>query len=267
MRRLLPVVAAFTVLAWAEEAWAQAGPETLKARGRRWRAQMDGDMSSDNLGLAGTDFDLSSDANLDEDEPDINDIGLIFGMGSIGRINLQYWWGEFQGSDTLTRDIFFGGSIFNSGVQLDTKVEWKVWSVLFEYMMPGPGLMGASMLYGQAGFKQISMEAELVGGGVGAESDFEGLCPAVGFRGSMMLSTWITLEAEVNGFFMKSLSGGIEGTMWDVSVSAVAKLGPAYGGVGYRILTMDATDDDADVEKFEVDIEIKGIFIEVGVKF
>jgi hypothetical protein len=269
MTKVTAAIVLLVTLAWAQELYAQGRgpkPESVSARARRWRAEIDGSFRADDLGVAGTSLSIADDMGLDE-QADINDIGLSFNAGGVGKINLQYWWGAFEGDTTLTNTANFAGLTYPAGSVVSSQFDWKVWTLVFEYAVPGPGLGAGSTLLAQAGFKYVSLIAEFDSPGLSAEAKFKGISPCIGFRGGMQLSTWLTLEGEVNGFFIKSVNGGVDGTMWDLSVSAQAKFTLLYGAVGYRLLKMDASDTKSNVDTIESKLDIQGIFFEVGVKF
>jgi hypothetical protein len=266
MRLVLPAAAVVFVFSFATEAIALQQGESLRARVRRWQADISGDIEVDDLGVSGTSVDLES---LDYDKAGLNDIGVIAPIPGLGRMFIQYWWGEFEGAATLGNDIVFAGNTYTAGSPLGTKFEWKAWSLLYEYPLSGAGLglgMG-SQLYGQGGFKYIRSKVEIDSGGVGASAEFKGLSPAIGFRGTMALMQWLYVEAEVNGFFARSFTGGVSGTLLDGTVGVFGKFSFAYGGVGMRWFQLKANDSRSDVEDFDTDLEIKGMFFEVGVKF
>ena len=268
MRLVLPAVAVAFVLSFAAEAVAQqqGGGEALRGRVRRWQAKLTGEIEVDDLGIPGTSVDLEA---LDYEEANLNDIGVIAPIPGLGKMFIQYWWGEFDGAATLGNDITFAGTTFTAGTPLNTKFGGKAWSFLYEHPLSGAGLgRGAgSQLFGQGGFKYLRAKVEIDSGGVGGSAEFKGLSPAIGFRGQMALMQWLYVEAEVNGFFARSFTGGVSGTLLDGTVGVFAKWSFAYGGVGMRWYQLKANDSRSDVEDFDTDLEIKGMFFEVGVKF
>ena len=266
MRKLLPALAVAAVFSYAHDLFAQA-PETFRARGRLWRATIDGTIQADDLGIGGTGIDLSSDLSQD-DQINIDDITAIITLRGFGKINAQYWWGKWDADTVIPNNFTYAGANYTAGTLVSSKLDWQVWTFVFEYAVPGPGLTGgSSSLFAQGGFRYLGMEATISDAGQSNSARLKGLCPCLGFRGSMGLSQWLTVEAETNGSFVRSLSGGIDGTMWDASVALTAKFTMLYGGVGYRLLKMDMNDNRSNVDLFRASLEIKGIFFEVGIKF
>lgn len=261
MARSIPVVA--LVLLAAAQGWAQ---DTLGARLRQWRAEIEGDFQADDNLVPGSDINLHSQLNL-EDEADMTDIGVLFGLPGIGRINFQYFFGEFDGDATLSNDITFGGTTFVGGTNVSSSMEWKVMTIMIESGVPGAGLTGATTGMG-IGIKYFDFDLEISGSGVAEKGNVKGIVPVVGARARYPLTAFLFLEAELNGLFISSIaSGGIEATILDASVALQAGWKSFYGGVGWRVFQMAGKDDRADVDEIEVDIELQGFFFEAGIRF
>ncbi len=267
MRKLLPALTIAVVFSYAHDLLAQAPESSYRVRGRSWRAEIDGTIDADNLGIDGTGIDLSGDLAQD-DTLNINDISGMVNLRGVGKINVQYWWGKWDADVVIPTTFTWAGSSYTAGSQVSSELDWQVWTFVFEYAVPGPGLTGGtSSLAAQGGFRYLGMEATISDAGQSNSARLKGLCPCIGFRGSMQLAQWLTIEAETNGSFVRSLSGGIDGTMWDVAVGVTAKFSMVYGGVGYRIIKMDMNDNRSNVDLFTASLEVKGLFFEVGLKF
>src|SRR5688572_25697696 len=147
----LPALAAMLVLTagFGAEAFAQDGMLVLKAR--RWQAEMDGTLQVDDDGIAGTEIDFQDTFGI-EDKEDFNELHLTIGF--LGKMNLQYLTGKFEGSDTVTQDVRFGDVVFTVGTEVDTKVEFDLYTALWQIGVTLPVFPGVSVgLGGQVGIK------------------------------------------------------------------------------------------------------------------
>lgn len=265
MKRRVLVVLPVLLAAFAAEAAAQ---ENISARARRWRTLIDGDFRADDNSLPGSSVDLRDSLDL-EDEVDIDDFGAALPFPSLGRINVQYWTGSYEGDSILTQSVNFAGTTFGLGTPVETELEWQVGTFLFEYAPGGTSLLGmGGNVTMQFGAKHLRVKATMESAGGSEEFEVEGFIPVVGFRSRFGLASFLQFEIEANFLPLETYEiQGISGTMYDGSVTALATFSSLHAGLGYRWFQLDIKDDRTDVDSSEADLEIKGFFAEAGIRF
>jgi hypothetical protein len=264
---LLRIGVAAAVLSFAGEAWAQA--EQLMGRYRRWRAELDGDFRSSDNGLAGSEVDVHGNADLSE-EQDLNELAAKLVLPMVGQVNLQYFFGAFEGDSTLSTDVTFGTAAFTAGTPVEAETEWKIWSILWEYG-PGGGPAQGNPMTGfalQAGFKYVDIHLELASAALSEDATVKGWLPAFGVHYRQAVMRWAAVEIEVNSLFTDLFSyGGLDGTYLDAAVQVQVVYSGFYAGIGHRWFRIDVTDDKTDADETAADLKLDGFFIEVGIKY
>ena len=263
MRKSTAAAALILGLSFAADAWAQG--EGLGVRARRWRSRIDGDFQADNSLLAGTNFDLRATADMDE-EIDINDFGASFAFPGLGKVNLQFWEGSFWGETTLGQDVVLDGTTFTGGTPVDTTLDCKVGSILFEYSSRPPAMFAGNAFAFQTGLKSINIKGEFESALDRQESAVKGYLPALGMHGRITVGQYLSVEVEANALFAEAFEmSGLSGTFYDAAVSGQFTMSGFYAGLGYRWFRIEA-EDERGGDKTQVDASIQGAFLEIGYK-
>jgi hypothetical protein len=270
MRFATAPAALLLALAFASEAGAQQSSglgQGIGAHARRWAAKMDGDITVDNNGTTGTGMDVHSDLGLTESE-NLNDIGLTFTFPMLGHVNLQYFWGDYQAVSTPSQNLTYAGTTFAAGTPITTDLGFKVWSLLFEQPMPGPAAFGLGSFTLEGGFKFIRIDTEITDGVQTQSAALNGFFPVLGVHAKVPFSKLIAVEMDLNGIFLSGIAGGgFDGTFWDSAVTLQATVSYFYAGVGYRWFKLNVTDKNGTIDRFDASLNVKGFFLEVGLKF
>jgi hypothetical protein len=243
----------------------------LGARYRHWQPEIEGDMEAadDNIGGSSLETDM---LGMDEKEQ-ANDISVwLPNLPFLGQMHVQYFTVTWEGDGVAESAFNFSGSSFLGGTATDTEQEWQVWTILWEYGggMPLGGM--ASGFSGQAGLKNIRLDTKIEGTGLGGEpvSDEAGMAfysPVFGVAFTFPLLSFLALNIEANGTKLLGYSD-VEGTLIDAAGALHVRISSFWLGVGYRWILFDVEDDSPkSADKFEMDVELKGIFFEGGVRF
>jgi hypothetical protein len=186
--RTLPVTTALGILltASAGPAWAQ--DDNVGFRYRMWQAGIDGEIRADDGGLFGDAIDIHQTLDVDQDVM-INNVGGWVGFPRAGRIIVDYWWGEFEGEESLDRSFTFAGRTFNVGENVEAEFDWRILTAVYEFGFNVP--LGSDVLA-----LRLGLRVGIKGGALdvtirsltGEESsDIEGGIPVVGGSAELFL--------------------------------------------------------------------------------
>jgi hypothetical protein len=96
-----------------------------------WQPGLDGNITSDHLGVIGSRVDLTSDLSLESAR--FHDFRLVIHPGKQHRIKVQYTPVAFKGTGVLSRDITFAGIVYPIALPVESQLDWKVFRVGYEY--------------------------------------------------------------------------------------------------------------------------------------
>jgi hypothetical protein len=96
-----------------------------------WQPNLDGSVSSDQLGLIGSRVDLTSDLSLERARFD--DFRFVIRPAKKHRIKVEYTPVAFTGTGVLSREITFAGKVYPISLPVDSTLNWKVLRVGYEY--------------------------------------------------------------------------------------------------------------------------------------
>lgn len=96
-----------------------------------WQPNLDGNVSSDKLGLIGSQVDLTGDLSLTHARFD--DFRFVIHPAKKHRIKVEYTPIAFTGSGVLSRDITFAGKVYPISLPVDSTLNWKVLRAGYEY--------------------------------------------------------------------------------------------------------------------------------------
>jgi hypothetical protein len=259
-------LAAAVLIAWGgAEAAAQDSMIALKAR--RWQAEIEGTIQVDDDSLSGSEIDFEDTFGV-TDEEDINELHLT--LGFLGRLNLQYLKGKFEGSETLTADIRFGDIVFTVGNRVDAEVELEAYTAIWQIggripLFKGMDL-GVGGIVGAKYFEIFASARDQFGNE--EEVDLQAPFPVIGAYAGLNFSRFATLEFQAHGIKVpSSLDLGGEGLFFDATIALDVKVGFVFAGVGYRIMHLDLDYDEGGDSEAHADFEIKGLFFEAGIAF
>jgi hypothetical protein len=140
-------VAAASMLLWlaaALPASAQYGRPTMSdpAVGEKyhveasygfWRPDLEATISSEQLGIVGTEIDVKSDLGYTDSA--IRQFRLVLRPGKKHKFRVEYIPIKFESEEDtfLKRTIVFNGIEYNAGLPIQTQFEWDTWRLGYEY--------------------------------------------------------------------------------------------------------------------------------------
>jgi len=265
MKSVSAVIAFLVACGWGLDAFAQDGMIAVKVR--RWQAEIQGEIKVDDSGFEGTNIDVDDTFGFDDKE-DFDELHITMGLPLLGRFNYQFLRGEYEGTRTLSADITFAGTTFTASTQIDAMLEFQVHTLLWQFGASTPGVIGADVgAGGIAGIKYFDIRGTVDDAFGNSESvEIKAPLPVFGAYVNFNLAKFLSVNAQVHGIkFPDSWNIGLVGIFYDATVSVDLKLSMLYAGVGYRLMKLNVQYEDG--TDADVDLDITGMFFEVGASF
>ena len=196
-------------------------------------------------------------------------MSVWFGFSGAGRIFVDWLDGTYEGDKILPSDVTFAGTTFVAGSNVHTKLEWRAITGLYLFdmpMSPDAGFAKLDLSFG-AGVKFLRLNGRLTTPGLDESGTFKAPFPVVAGAARLTLGDHLAVELEAHGMHVESWEGVATGTLYDVSLSAQFRYEAFFGGIGYRWIGLEIEDERTDIDKVQADLELMGIFGEVGVTF
>jgi hypothetical protein len=261
MRTILSVLA---VLAAAAPAAAQ--DETVGARWREWFVNINGRIQGQGELVPSSDINLTETLGLDDQENG-HEIQLYVQLPVLGRIYAGYWWVDFDGTETLERDITFGDVTFTASTTVDTTLELDMYYLTYEFMFPGIPLGGDTVRLDvgvQVGVRALLLDASIDSALLVAEDDGAVGTPIIGARGALQVTPFLRAELELAGMTIRYGDSSMKYV--EAFGEIVGQLGPVFAGVGYKYCSLDFDDESGDVD-LEAEVRLDGVYLTAGVRF
>lgn len=264
------IICATVLLATALPVAAQDQADKLVGgRYRLWQTDLEGEIRADDAGLIGIDIRLDRDLDLDTDVV-MNNLGAWVCIPLLGRVVVDYWFGQFEGEEMLTRDITYAGQTFGVGQNVETTLDWRVLTAMFEYSfrVPFSGSMLGLRVGARAGFKVLFLEAQIDSALTEKRTaDLKGGTPVLGVAAELYFATYFSALIEIDGLSAASFGGGFSGHLFDYSLVVRGGYKGFFAGVGFRAVDIVIEDDRSNVEVIEGNVRISGFFVEAGFRY
>lgn len=259
-------VAVAILIAWGgAEAAAQDSLVSMKAR--RWTAEIEGTIQVDDNNTSGSVIDFEDTFGV-TDEEDFDELHLTIGF--LGRLNLQVLKGSFEGSETMTADIQFGDIVFTLGTRVDAEMEFEVYTAIWQIGGTIPLFKGVGLgVGGILGVKYLEIVASAEDTfGNSEEAEVQAPFPVIGGYVGLSVTRFVSLEFQIHGLKIpSSWDLGGEALFFDATVALDVRVSFVFAGVGYRLMHLDIDYDEDEESEAHVDLDMTGLFFEVGVAF
>lgn len=239
------------------------GDELVQLRGKAWFARMSGHLEADGT-TRGSRLSINSDVDMGG-TVDIPEVEASVNVPYLGRFYAGWWRYNNSADATLDRTISFADHTFNVGTSIHTSLELNVAYLTYEYAFPKISIgVGQLELGLELGLRFLSGDATLTDAGETAES--RGTLPALvlGGRAIYQILPWLRGEVEAVGI---KISIDKESVSYvETYAEIVAQPLPwLFGGVGYKYMEM--TYGYSARLKFDLDLQLSGVYLTVGVRF
>ena len=228
----------------------------IGVRGYYWLPDVSGNVKADVTGIPGNNLDLKSDLGFDDEN--YAAVEAFAGLGS-HHLSLSYYRVDYSGTNTLTKDINFGGKTFDANFQLNSSLEYDVYDLMYQYdLLDLENIMAGFSLGFVAKVKYFDGNVGIESTTASASVDFSVPIPMVG------LSLHVGILADL--LELRVLATGIsygDGTvldgMADISFTPFPLI-DIHGG--YRVFEIDVDADDV-----EFNYDTSGPYVAVTVSF
>lgn len=200
---LLPCAAPVAALAqFAAPSYVPGGPNpatgeryNVEASAGMWFPTVSAIVSSESLGLIGSEIDLVNDLGVVNQ--DFTDFRLVLRPGRKHKLRFQFTPIKYETEATIGRDLVFNGIVFPIRLKVTSLLEWKAWRFGYEY----------DFIYRDRGFLGLILEAkytdvrvELTNPLTTEFSEASAPIPAVGLIGRGYLARNLSITGEFTGF-------------------------------------------------------------------
>jgi len=215
--------------------------------GSIWNPGLTGIISSQRLGIIGSNVDFVEDLGFEQTS--FKDIRIVLRPSKKSRFRIQYTPIEYQAETTLKRDLVFNGQTFPVSLPLQSELDWKVWRFGYEY----------DVFYHERGFvgvlfegRYTQMTAALSSPLRSESTEVSAPLPSIGVVGRAYPIPEVAVNFEVSMFRVPGDAiPDVEANYYDWDIYGTINVHPKVGiQVGWRRMTsfLVVNDDNADVK-------------------
>lgn len=233
----------------------------VELSGGMWNPKIEAILSSEGLGIPGSDIDLKTDLGFLDKK--FYDVRAVLRPARKHKFRVSFVPIKYEAESTLKRTIVFNGISYNVGLPVNSMLDFKAWRFGYEY----------DFIYRDRGFVGFILEAKYTDITASLQSplnsDFASAkapVPAVGLIMRGYLAANVALTGELTGI---KLPGNIEkldgntGEYWDLDLYATLNFSDNFGVQGgYRRMSLEYRVD----EDFG-DLKLKGLYVNGVVRF
>jgi hypothetical protein len=231
----------------------------VELSGTIWNPDLQGVISSQRLGIIGSDVDFIDDLGFKRTR--FKDMRIVLRPGRKSRFRIQYTPVTYTAETNLKRDIIFNGQKFPLNLPLQSQFDWKVWRFGYEY----------DVIYRERGFigvllegRYTQMTAELASPLMSEFTKVKAPLPAIGLVGRAYVLPEVAVNFEVSMFRVpEGAIPDIEANYYDWDIHGTFNLHRHVGlQVGWRRMTNFLT-----VEEDTGDVKFQGLWFGGAIRY
>jgi hypothetical protein len=219
----------------------------FEVAGTIWNPNVSGIVSSQRLGILGSNVDFVDDLGFERSS--FKDLRIVLRPSKKSRFRIQYTPIEYTAETNLKRELVFNGQKFPLALPVQSEFDWKVWRLGYEY----------DFLYRERWFVGVlvegritQMKAELASPLQTEFTEVRAPLPALGFVGRAYPIPELAINFEMSMFRVPSETfPDVEANYYDWNIHGTFNVNRYVGlQVGWRRLTnfLVVEDDSADVK-------------------
>ena len=213
-------------------------------------------VSSESLGIVGSKIDAVTD--LDFQNKTFKDIRVILRPSKKFKFRFGYTPIEYDAETTLERSIVFNGQVYQVGLPVNSRFEWKDWRFGLEY----------DFVYGSRGYlgfiaeaKYTDVEVDLTSPITSEFTNASAPIPTIGVGGRVYVAKNVAITGELTG--LKFNVSDNEGTYVNFDLFGTVNFTNNFGvQAGYRDLKVDYV-----IDLDSGDLRLKGFTLGGVVRF
>lgn len=235
---------------------------TIELAGGFWAPSVQAVISSESLGIPGTDIDFVNDLGIvDERFPEFR---VVLRPARKHKFRLGYVPIKYEAESTLRRNVIFNGIVFPVALPVRSTLDWKAWRFGYEW----------DFIYRDRGFLGLVLEAKYTDVTAQLENllttefaSAKAPIPAIGVIGRGYLFPNVSVTGEFTGFRLPGNIADLDeddtGSYYDFDIYGTLNFTDNVGvSAGFRRLTVNyRIDDDFG------DLELKGLYVQGVVRF
>lgn len=209
-------------------------------------------VSSESLGIQGTDIDFVTDLGIEEKR--FRELRLVLRPAKKHKFRLQYVPIEYTASPVLQRDIVFNGIRYRVGLPVDASLTWKAWRLGYEYDFVSRDRWFIGFIV-EAKYTEVEVELESL---IATEfARARAPIPSLGGIGRVYFLRAAALTFELTGFKLpEGLEEDTRARYLDLDVYGTFNFSNNFGvQIGYRSLDVMYL-----VEADEGNLKMKGMY-------
>jgi outer membrane protein len=227
-------------------------------RGYYWFPSLDGNIKYSDNSIQGTKLDLKDDLGFDDEYYPFG--GIFLGLGD-HHLSFSFYRADYDGRETLTQDINFGGEIFPAGHRIKSSLDYDVYDFTYQYDVLNLENVLAGFSLGLVGRVEVfDLEAEIRDetSGQSQKEDYTAPVPMLGLNFHLGILADI-LEARILATGM----GYWDGYMVDAQAELLFTPIPYVDiSAGYRTFWVDV-----DTNDLELNYNTSGVYAGITVGF
>jgi hypothetical protein len=219
----------------------------FEVSGTIWNPNVSGIVSSQRLGIIGSNVDFVDDLGFERTS--FKDLRIVLRPSTKSRFRIQYTPIEYTAETNLKRDLVFNGQKFPLALPVQSEFDWKVWRLGYEY----------DFLYKERWFVGVLLEARLTEMTAELASPLQteftkvrAPLPAIGFVGRAYPIPELAINFGMSMFRVPSETfPDVQANYYDWDIHGTFNVNRYVGvQVGWRRLTnyLTVEDDSADVK-------------------
>ncbi len=222
-----------------------------------WKPSLEALVSSESLGIAGSDIDVKAD--LGYVDKSIREFRFVLRPGRKHKFRVAYTPIKYDGDVLLQRTIVFNGIRFNVGLPVQTEFTWNTWRFGYEY----------DFVYTDRGFAGFIVEARHVDAQLALRSPIDdeftqakGPVPAIGGIGRVYVHKHVSITGEITGMKVPRIQDYV-GSFFDLDIYGTVNFTNNVGvQAGYRTLDAAYT-----AKQDTGTLELRGLYFTGVVRF
>ena len=224
-----------------------------------WNPTPDIVLSSEALGIIGTDIDFVTDLGIEKKQ--FGDLRIVLRPSTKSKFHISFTPVTYSATKTLTRDIIFNAQRYRVSLPVESELNWKQWRFGYEW----------DFVYRERGFvgllvdvKYTDVQATLSSALVGSEfAHARAPIPAIGGIGRYYVMPNVAVTFELSALKVPKIQDEYEATFIDWDLNGTFNYNDHIGGqVGFRSLNVDYL-----FEKDAGDMVLRGLYFGAVARF
>lgn len=206
----------------------------VEVSGTIWNPDLQGIISSQRLGIIGSDVDFIEDLGFERTK--FKDMRIVLRPSRKSRFRIQYTPVQYEAETSLKRDIIFNGQKFPLNLPVQSEFDWNVWRFGYEYdfLYTDRGFLGV-LLEG----RYTQMTAKIASPLISEFTKVRAPLPAIGVVGRAYVVPQVAVNFEMSMFRVPEGSiPDVEANYYDWDIHGTFNLNRNVGvQVGWRRMT------------------------------